>query len=1174
MTDVQTKKEIEGALRRFADGALLANSTRLLDVLGYSSAKVGKLEPNRLTGFLEHFDEYNRLNRADALTHEWQTVDFIFQLTDDEIRNGGLQGTFIFESSGIYDDVRIESYLFFAIELKRQSYTRTELARVTRAINKLFLMPALVLFKHGATLTLAIINRRLNKVDADKDVLEKVTLIKDIAYAQPHRAHVEILFDLSLPQLQAQYNPTNFVELHKAWQRTLDTSELNKRFFKEVANWYFWAVKTVRFPKDAGPDEETRNATSVIRLITRLIFVWFVKEKGLIPDELFDHSKLQDVLTWADLNRSTYYKAILQNLFFATLNREKDRGWSKQSQQTYLVTDLYRYKRYFVNPDTALELFAEVPFLNGGLFDCLDKEDNDKRVWRIDGFSDHPHNELSVPDELFFGEDQNVDLNQVFGTSGKKYSADGLLTIFKSYKFTVDENTPVEEEIALDPELLGRVFENLLANYNEETKLTARKQSGSFYTPREIVNYMVDEALIAYIKTRLGEAENAEERTRDLVAYDRPMPELTTAEGRRIVDAIDDVKILDPACGSGAFPMGVLHKLVFLLHRLDPQNALWKQKQLSKAQAIDHAETREKAVADIEQAFERNELDYGRKLYLIENCIYGVDIQTVAVQIARLRFFISLLVDQCEDRSLPNRGIRPLPNLETKFVAANSLLGIKRSQQPLRTQAVFEKENELAQVRRSHFGAKSRDQKKRQREKDKTLRTELARLLGEEGLPPATTDRLAEWDPYDQNRVAGFFDPEWMFTVRDGFDITIGNPPYVRADSPGQHQELRKAIQDSGAYETLWEKWDLFVPFMEKSYRILRPNGVTTMILSDAYCHAKYAIKSQEWFLRHSRILRIDFLSDIQVFDAAVRNMTYLIQRADGDENYPLRRLHQKAFGAVIELPTGPQKELTHRTFFPGDDAQALVNCPTLPLESICYVSVGMVVHADEKIAKGAFELEDLVAEAKDAMHPKPFVEGKFLSRWVPLRWRWLEWGTSRAPRLFRRPTFPELYEVPEKLISVDMAAGVAQLRVIYDSHQLYHNHSAWSFDPWHYLAGVRNDSIRKAARYRTEKPRPDLPRREDLEKTSRRFHVKYLLGIMNSSWARDFLRANRRSNIHLYPEDWKQLPIPDVSAEKQKPIVEVVDRILAIKRAAAGGDVAELEQQLDTLVSKLYDGE
>ena len=152
------------------------------------------------------------------------------------------------------------------------------------------------------------------------------------------------------------------------------------------------------------------------------------------------------------------------------------------------------------------------------------------------------------------------------------------------------------------------------------------------------------------------------------------------------------------------------------------------------------------------------------------------------------------------------------------------------------------------------------------------------------------------------------------------------------------------------------------------------------------------------------------------------------------------------------------------------------------------------------------------------------------------------------------------------------MAASIEKLRVAYDDKRLFHNHSAWSFVPWHSLHGVRNNSLRKAARYSGEKPpRPDLPKREELEETSRRFCVKYLLGVMNSSAARDFLRANRRSNIHLYPDDWKKLPIPDVPPEKQKAVECLVDRILAAKQRDAVADVSALEREIDQLVYALY---
>ena len=240
-------------------------------------------------------------------------------------------------------------------------------------------MPVMLLFKHGDSLTISVINRRLSKKDASKDVLEKVTLIKDINISNPHRAHIEILFDLTIDELYKKHQFTNFVELHNSWRKTLDISELNKRFYRELANWYFWAVQNVIFPYNEK--DPNNNEKSVIRLITRLIFVWFLKEKGLIGDDLFNQKVINQILKFNDKNNSTYYKAILQNLFFATLNTEmnKDTPASRKFRdkpkgnipktQSYLVTNFLRYEDYFIAPQEALKkYFDPIPFLNGGLF--------------------------------------------------------------------------------------------------------------------------------------------------------------------------------------------------------------------------------------------------------------------------------------------------------------------------------------------------------------------------------------------------------------------------------------------------------------------------------------------------------------------------------------------------------------------------------------------------------------------------------------------------------------------------------------------------------------------------------------------------------------------------------------------------------------------------------------
>ena len=314
----------------------------------------------------------------------------------------------------------------------------------------------------------------------------------------------------------------------------------------------------------------------------------------------------------------------------------------------------------------------------------------------------------------------------------------------------------------------------------------------------------------------------------------------------------------------------------------------------------------------------------------------------------------------------------------------------------------------------------------------------------------------------------------------------------------------------------------------------------------------------------------LDFVSDLQIFEAGIRNVLFCYQRTDGRNNVPLRIRHEGEFGSSISLPSLPQNEATHRLFQPDSHKQtASMSAETVPLEKICYISVGAVVHADEKEHLGEFRLEDLIQDYSDKKHPKIFVEGKDLARWIVKRIRYIEWGTHRAPSHFRRPTFPAMYGVKEKLISVDMAAGTAKLRVAYDNTQVFHNHSAWSFVPWYLLKGVRNRSIAKSAKYRDEAEASLAEYREDREDLSSQFNLKYILAVMNSPWARDYLRSRRRSNIHLYPDDWKPLPVPIVSQSVQEVIANKVDEILkALKKSP---DVSPLEEEVDEMVSILY---
>ncbi|MFP4203321.1 MAG: transposase, partial [Opitutales bacterium] len=310
-------------------------------------------------------------------------------------------------------------------------------------------------------------------------------------------------------------------------QEAFSVEAINKDFYKELSNWYFWAMKHVHFPtddialnkKDLLSDKakiREHDAKNLIRLLTRMLFVWFIKQRGLVPREIFDPETIaRDYLEGFDpQSRDTrYYKAILQNFFFAVLNQErKDREFRKMGSGHRDNMCLMRYKSAFKDPRKFIETIkAFTPFLNGGLFECLDflhptekgPQGGRKKIYE-DGFSDHKENPLEVPDFLFFAPEHAEDLSDTWGIASKNNEPVlGLIHILNRYNFTIVENSPIEQEVALDPELLGKVFENLLASYNPETQTTARKQTGSFYTPRPIVDYMVDESLKAYLKQRV-----------------------------------------------------------------------------------------------------------------------------------------------------------------------------------------------------------------------------------------------------------------------------------------------------------------------------------------------------------------------------------------------------------------------------------------------------------------------------------------------------------------------------------------------------------------------------------------------------------------------------------------------------------------------------------------------
>ena len=616
---------------------------------------------------------------------------------------------------------------------------------------------------------------------------------------------------------------------------------LTKQFYRDLFEWYQLAVSdasNITFPNDTAIEDDDRDdiEKKIIRMITRIMFVWFIKQKELVPDRIFDADFLSTILKDFDPYSKTegnYYNAILQNLFFGTLNRAiKDENGNTRkfaSSSKRDVKTLYRYAELFsISEQEVINLFAEVPFLNGGLFECLDKtrySDGVEQCYNFDGFS---RNDARFTDGRF--KHRAVVPNNLFFAPKT-----GLISILSRYNFTIEENSPEEQQVALDPELLGKVFENLLGAYNPETRETARNQSGSFYTPREIVNYMVDESLIAYLGNN--------DFVRSLFGSDFSFDEANAEEYKKTAERLKRIKILDPACGSGAFPMGLLNRIVEILKRISPDENV-----------------------------------YDLKLSVIENCLYGSDIQSIAAQITKLRFFISLICDCEKDASKPNFGIPTLPNLETKFVSANTLIA-KKKRDPqgnlFENPEIEQTKRKLAEIRHKHFSAKSASTKYRLRKEDEELRGKLINLLSDDnGFAQDDAKQLAKWNPYDQNDTSSFFDPEWMFGVADGFDIIIGNPPYIQLQN--NSGELAKLYEDCG-YSTFARTGDIYCLFYERGWQLLKEGGYLCYITSNKWMRAGYGDKTRGFFANKTNpLLLIDF-AGVKIFESATVDTNILL---------------------------------------------------------------------------------------------------------------------------------------------------------------------------------------------------------------------------------------------------------------------------------------------------------
>ena len=892
---------------------------------------------------------------------------------------------------------------------------------------------------------------------------------------------------------------------------------VSKEFYKRIAIQYSKlvggtrgeGVRAITYERTLklGAVEDAVYANFAIRLIGRLVFCWFLKQKKgnsnvpLILNEILSASAVS--------KNGDYYHSMCSPLFFEVLNKPEN------SRPTF-----------FAHSD----LFKKVPFLNGGLFQ--DHAEDNHKFNRTSGLSER-RGVVAVPDIWF---------TELFG-------------IFEEYNFTIDENTSIDTELSIDPEMLGRIFENLLAEVNPESGASVRNATGSFYTPREIVDFMVEESLVAHLKTKTGLADD---KIRALSSYDLDddiRNPLTSVEKKVLVDAIHDTSVLDPACGSGAFPIGMLQRMVHMLGVLDPDCSIYLNK----------------IPAEFRRHISQHNPTYVRKLGVIRECIHGVDIQPVAVDISRLRCFLTLVVDQQVDDMAPNRGIEPLPNLDFKFVCANTLIKPPVDDGPLFGDEFATALGELideyfAPVDQIHKLETARklqqlinDKTKKELEnilksysyvKDETYKQALAQKNEKSDAERIRINNL--WGSYEnifQNKPVSFFDTRYFFPAvdrRGGFDIVIGNPPYGVSMQGDDRDAVVKSLGKVPDFE-------IYYYFIEVAKGLLCDGAINSYILPNTFLFNVYAAKYRKNILDNWKVNILLDCTAFKLFESAtVYNVVSLFSKSKDS----------KLVGYKNTLGAQSFEELLKRETLYISKDELLANNTNWGLAFKLNPNILNIVSKIKRIGKKVSDdfpaiSQGLIAYDKHTGQDTQIIKDRafhYLEKINDSVKEWL-WGEDIRP-----------YEVKwNGKEFIDYGPGIANPR----SPKFFKGERIL-------IREITNPRIYAAFTIQELYHDPAIIVVLDNKK-----NLRLLLGILNSKLATFYhFNAAPKATKGAFPkiivQDVNDFPFPKLDSSEQNnvaaQIVSNVDQILVLKETEPNTDTKNLEAQIDQFVYKLYD--
>ena len=678
-----------------------------------------------------------------------------------------------------------------------------------------------------------------------------------------------------------------------------------------------------------------------------------------------------------------------------------------------------------------------------------------------------------------------------------------MLDFFSSYNFTIDENDPNDAEVGVDPEMLGRIFENLLED---------NKDKGAFYTPKEIVTYMCQESLIAYLQTDVDDEATKEAIRKFVTNHDST---LLGDIANDIDQRLKDVKICDPAIGSGAFPMGLLKEL-FLCR--------------SAIEGFDQS-----TAAEI-------------KKHIIQNNIYGVDIEKGAVDIARLRFWLSLIVDEETPQALPN--------LDFKIMRGNSLLeqykgfdlstimhSKKKVEGPV--QMTFF-EDDVDVLRRQVIGLRREYFRETNKKKKKELRQRMREIVQQQINALSYNINLSGIDIADNSEF--FLWHTWFSDVFEdgGFDIVIGNPPYVDSETMvATIPELRNE------YSTLFDcargNWDMFVVFIQRGLNLCKNRGVYSFIIPNKLVAAKYADKIRDRISKYE-IREIRDYSRVDVFsEASVYPCTIIGRVTDFDENKEIAftTMKDKSNAVSLNVVIGktfdscPYWDVFFRDAAVFSIIQHYLSNSTLANNSDLTILGAATVGE-------AYAVKDVIMDSYEHEDSFKIINTGTIDKYISL------WGISpmqyiKGKYLFPRISYTDLMHINKtRLIQAKsnkiVVAGMSkEIEATYDKGEI--------------LAGKSTSII--------------LSSDENL--------LKYVLGIINSklvSFSMGIIFNSLKMSggfLNIGTRELLSIPLPEASDDKKNEIVNYVNRVLQMKAVNTIVDTKTIESKIDAIVYQLY---